>query len=136
MLWTCQEERGVRLHCRVDRRRISLLALAGFVGACVDVAPPEVNVPVDLAIFGSENSFVVRGTADIVDNKGPCPVWFGENGVTYHLFQSPHLDNEVFDRISAAGISSRLVLVVREDLEFACAFGRTAEVVDVLEVVE
>ena len=136
---SCGRPVSYRKECRavcVNWNRICVLALGGLVGACVDVAPPELNVPVDFTLFGGGNSFVVRGTGGVVDNNGPCPVWFGENGVTYHLSQNPRLENEIFDRVSAPGITSRLVLVVREDLEFECAFGRTVEVVDVLEVVE
>ena len=116
--------------------RLGVIALGVLTGSCVNVAPPEVNVPVDLTLFGEGNSFVVRGTATIVDNDGPCPAWVAENGVTYHLFQSPRLENETFDRVTEPGVVSRLVLVVRGDLELVCAFGKTAEVIDVLEVVE
>lgn len=116
--------------------RLIVLGLCGIVGACIDIGPPDVNVPIEFTLFGSGNSFVVRGTAAIVNSDGPCPVWFGENGVTYHLFQNPRLENEIFDRVSEPGATSRLVLVARNDLELVCAFGQTAEVLDVLEFVE
>jgi hypothetical protein len=102
----------------------------------MEVALPELNVPVDLTVFGDEPSFVVRGTAAVVDSNGPCRSWFGENGVTYHLSQSPRLENDLFDRVSAPGTTSRLVLMDRPDIELACAFGRIVEVTDVLEIVE
>ena len=113
---------------------------AGLVGVtlfgCIDVAPPEINVPFELTAFGGTNTFVITGTASITDQDGPCPVWLGENGVTYHLFQSPSLANDVFDQVVSVGTTARLVLVVRLDLELTCAFGRTAEVIDVLEIQE
>lgn len=117
-------------------RRLNVLTLGGLIGACVDVGPPEVNVPLDFTLFGADSSFVVRGTAAVVDNNGPCPVWFGDNGVTYHLFQNPRLENDVFDRVVEPGVVSRLLLVVRDDLELTCAFGRTADVIEVLEIVD
>lgn len=116
--------------------RAGVLILTALTGACIDVAPADVDIPVDLSLFGGDNSFVVRGTAAIADNNGPCPVWFGDNGVAYHLFQSPRLDNDVFDRVTTEGTTSRLVLSLRSDLELDCAFGRTAQVIDVLEIVE
>lgn len=113
---------------------------AGLVGmtlfGCIDVALPEINVPFEVTAFGGASTFVITGTASVADQNGPCPVWLGDNGVTYHLFQSPSLANDVFDRIVSVGTTARLVLAVRSDLELTCAFGRTAEVVDVLEIQE
>jgi hypothetical protein len=100
--------------------------------ACVEVATPEIDFNVTL--LGDSGAFVVTGTAALEDNNGPCPVWYGDNGYTYHLFQSPRLDNGLFDQVVVPGTTSRLVLVLRSDLELACAFGRTAEVIDVLYV--
>ena len=115
---------------------LTVLAALGILVGCVDVALPELNVPVDLTLFGDGPSFVVRGTAALADRNGPCLSWFGESGLTYHLSQSPRLENDLFDRVSAPGTTSRLVLVERPDIELACAFGRIVEVTDVLEIVE
>ena len=111
---------------------IVLLVHVGLLSAgCVDLEFPE-----ELALFDIATPFVVRGTAALVDNSGPCPVWIGENGVTYHLFQDPRLDNETYDWVTTPGITSRLVLSTRDDLELVCQFGTIVEVQDVLEIVE
>ncbi len=104
--------------------------------ACVEIGPPELTVPIDFTLLGGGSQFVIGGTAAIVDDGGPCPVWIGDNGIVYHLFQDPILDNETFDRVTAPGTTSRLVLVIRGDLELACRFGTIAEVQDVLEIAD
>ena len=68
-------------------------------------------------------SFVVQGTATTIDNDGPCLVWIGENGVTYHLFQDAQLDNDLFDLITTPGVTSRLEVATRSDLDVACQVG-------------
>ena len=52
------------------------------------------------------------------------------------MFQSPALDNESFDRITTPGVTSRLEIATRDDLEVACLIGTVVEVQDVLEIVE
>jgi hypothetical protein len=99
---------------------------------------------IDVQLTGAESlfpspsgtPFIVRGTATVVDSDGPCPVWVGDNGVTYHLFQNPLLDNATFDRITTSGVISRLQLSRRTDLVVACQIGTIAEVDAVLEIVE
>ena len=104
--------------------------------ACIDLTLPEIDVPIDLSLVNGGSSFVLRGTAVLIDNDGPCPVWIGDNGVTYHLFQAPQLENDIFDLVTSPGTTSRLVLTVRGDLEVACQLGEIAEVRDALEIVE
>ena len=87
-------------------------------------------------IFVRGESFVISGTYAIVDSSGPCPVWYGENGVTYHLFQSPRVPNDDYDRATTPGVRSRLEIATRNDLFLACEFGTIVEVQRVLEVVD
>ena len=103
---------------------MALLAAAGCIEVSLD------------GLLPAGSPFVVRGTATILDNDGPCPAWIGENGVTYHLFQDPFLDNATFDRITTPGTTSRLLLVTRDDLVLGCQLGTIVEVEDVLEVVD
>ena len=120
-------------------RRPALVAaccLALLPIGCFEIIQPDLAVPIDLGVLGSSSQFVVRGTAAIADNDGPCPIWVGENGATYHLFQAPHLDNETFDYVTTPGTTSRLVLAVRDDIELECQFGTIAEIQSVLEIVE
>ena len=107
-----------------------LLTLACTTG-CIDLA---LNAPETLLPIGT--AFVVKGTAAVIDNAGPCLIWEGENGITYHLFQDPRVENETFDRITTPGVTSRLEIAVRNDLEVICQVGRIVEVQDVLEIVE
>lgn len=78
--------------------------------------------------------FVLRGTAAVTENGGPCLVWRGDNGQTYHLFQYPTLENEAFDQITEPGVTSRLVLATRTDLTLDCQTGVIVEVQDVLDI--
>ena len=111
---------------------IAVSVLLVVVGGCIDL---EVNAPDTLLPMGA--SFVVSGTAAVIDNDGSCLIWTGDNGVTYHLFQDSRLDNELFDRVTTPGTRSRLELARRTDLQVACQTrGVIVEVQDVLEVVE
>ncbi|MBU0718763.1 MAG: hypothetical protein KJ749_10980 [Planctomycetes bacterium] len=110
------------------------LACWGCVAAIVGCI--SVELPAELSLTAQGVSFVVSGTAAVVDSEGPCLVWMGENGRTYHLFQSPGLDNESFDRVTTPGVTSRLEIATRDDLEVACMIGTVVEVQDVLEIVE
>lgn len=94
----------------------------------------EINVPDTLIATGG--AFVVSGTAEVIDVDGPCLVWRGDNGVIYHLFQQVNLENEIFDEVTEPGVTSRLVLAERTDLDVNCRVGPTVEVRDVLEVIE
>jgi len=87
-------------------------------------------------LFATGTSFVVSGTAALIDGEGPCLVWIGDNGATYHLFQGVGLANESFDRVTTPGTRSRLQLATRSDLTLDCHVGTIAEVQDVLEIVE
>jgi hypothetical protein len=78
--------------------------------------------------------FVLRGTAAVIDNGGPCPIWRGDNGETYHLFQAPTLENDAYDEVTQPGVTSRLVLVTRSDLTLDCQVGIIVQVRDVLDV--
>lgn len=78
--------------------------------------------------------FVLRGTAAVVDDGGPCLIWRGDNGETYQLFQHPSLNNDSFDQVIEPGVTSRLVLVTRSDLTIDCEGGVIVEVQDVLDV--
>ena len=111
---------------RFFRVACTLLLLSG--AGCIDLSADSL-LPVG-------TPFVVSGTAALVDSNGPCLVWLGENGITYHLFQDVRLPNETFDQITTPGVTSRLELAVRTDLQVACQVGSTAEVQDVLEIVE
>lgn len=104
-------------------------ALAG----CIDI-----NVPDEFSLLPVGTSFVMRGTAAVVDDPTglPCLVWVGENGITYVLFQDMRLENDIFDRVTAPGTTSRLQLATRSDLEVSCQIGTIAEVEDVLEIVD
>ena len=64
----------------------------------------------------------------MIDQDGPCLVWLGDNGETFHLFQDPRIANDDFDRVTTPGVASRLELSVRTDLFVACEVGTIVEV--------
>ena len=96
----------------------------------------EFNVPETFSLSPQGVDFVLSGTSTVLDTGGPCLSWLGDNGITYHLFQSTRLANEDFDRITIPGTRSRLVLATRSDLEISCGQGEIVEVREVLEIVE
>ncbi|UCD30046.1 MAG: hypothetical protein JSV03_06105 [Planctomycetota bacterium] len=96
----------------------------------------SVNFSVPETLLSVGTPFVVSGTATLADSNGPCLVWIDENNITYHLFQGQTVDNETFDRITTPGVTSRLLLSKRTDLEVTCLMGTIVEVQDVLEIVE
>lgn len=116
-------------------KRIGLLALPPMMvlglAACIDVA-----IPGEGSLFVTGEPFVLGGTAAIVDCDGPRLVWYGDNGITYHLFQGTRLTNDEFDRVTTAGVSSRLEIATRQDLVVSCQIGTIVEVQRVLEIVE
>lgn len=95
-----------------------------------------INLPEEISLLPKENLFVLKGTSAIVDNEGPCLVWFGESGFTYHLFQNPRVDNATFDRVVTPGVTSRLEVAKRNDLHVACELGAILEVENVMEIEE
>ncbi len=110
-----------------------LLGLAGWLvtAGCTfnfDIQPPT--------FVATGNPFVMRGTATLLEQGGGCPAWIGENGVIYHLFQNRRLSSELFDRVVTPGVTSRLELSVRTDLEVVCQVGTIVEVQSVLEIIE
>lgn len=110
----------------IHKLRIAVVsALLAGAGGCVEFSVGAAGVP-----------FVVQGTATVIEFRGPCAVWVGDNGLTYHLFQSRFLDNELFDRVTTPGTTSRLVIATRTDLEVSCQTGTIVEVQDVLEILD
>lgn len=106
-----------------------LILLIALGLSCVDV-----DIPVTPSLFPTDRSFILSGTAAVIDQDGPCLVWLGENGETFHLFQDPRIANDDFDRITAPGVTSRLEVSVRTDLFVACEVGTIVEVTDILEI--
>jgi hypothetical protein len=110
---------------------IASIALLASLAACRDLI---INAPDSLIPVGTP--FVLSGTAEVIDDDGPCLVWLGENGIVYHLFQKPTLESDLFDKITSPGVTSRLEVQERTDIDVACQQGPVLEVQDVLEVIE
>lgn len=96
----------------------------------------EFTFPSEVDLLPGGNPFVISGTAAILDQDGPCLVWIGDNGVTYHLFQDPSVSNDDFDRITTPGVRARLEIMTRNDLVVSCPIGTIVEVQRVLEIVD
>ena len=114
-------------------KKPSLFVLLGLFGAM------GCTINLDLgteALFPEGSAFVISGTADVANVDGsPCNVWLGDNGVVYHLFQTPQVDNGEFDQVTTPGVSSRLLLATRSDLVVDCRVGTIVDVEDILEIV-
>ena len=109
---------------------ICTLSVSIFTWGC------SVNFSVPEGLIATGSPFVISGTSTLADNNGPCLIWIGENGITYHLFQGSTVENETFDRVTTPGVTSRLLLAERTDLQVSCLMGTIVEVRDVLEIVE
>lgn len=113
------------------RASVMVLLAAAWLGGC--------SFNFDLGsdtLFPTGTTFVVSGTADVIpSDSGACKIWLGENGVIYHLFQTPRVANEDFDRITTSGVTSRLELATRSDLVVDCRVGTIVQVEDILEIV-
>jgi hypothetical protein len=92
------------------------------------------EVPGNEQLFPRGAPFVVKGTAGLVFSNRPCPVWYGDNGVSYHLFQGQRVDNDEFDLVVTPGVRSRLEIAVRTDIFLDCQVGVIAEVENILEI--
>ena len=107
------------------------MVVVGLVG-CVTV-----DIPEEVSLLSTGEAFVISGTAALENVEGqPCLVWVADNGLTYHLFQHPALENATFDRVTTPGVRSRLELATRNDLDVNCLIGTIVEVQDVLEIVD
>lgn len=121
--------RAARLPCGI---RISLAcAMVPLLGGgCPSLSDATSS------LFVRGEPFVISGTAGVINNNGPCKVWYGDNGISYHLFQGARVLNEDFDRANVPGVRSRLEIATRNDLTLTCKVGTIVEVQRVLEVVD
>ncbi len=116
-------------------RRIAVLLVGGallpLLWSCI-----EIRIPGEDVLFVKGEPFIVSGVSAVVDEGGPCRVWYASNGMTYELFQGARVDNTEFDQIMTPGRTSRLEIATRSDLESSCDVGRIVEVQRILEIVE
>ena len=106
------------------------VVMGGAAAGCAEIALPE-----NVSLINIGSPFVMKGSAVLLDDDGPCLAWLGDDGNTYHLIQVQTMENELFDELIAPGTRSRLVLAKRNDLTVACQMGIVAEVQNVLEVI-
>ena len=118
---------GKKLNCL---GLVSMAIMGGGVAGCAEIALPE-----NVSLINIGSPFVMKGSAVLLDDDGPCLAWLGDDGNTYHLIQVQTMENELFDELIAPGTRSRLVLAKRNDLTVACQMGIVAEVQNVLEVI-
>lgn len=110
-----------------------LLAVACLV---VAVSSCTIDIPNPLATAVG-TPFIVKGTSTMRDvfGHGQCSVWVADTGILYHLFQGDTVSNADFDAVTVAGVTSRLRVAIRSDLEVACQQGQTVIVEDVLQII-
>ena len=109
---------------------VTFAIVGGAVAGCAEIVLPE-----NVSLINIGSPFVMKGSAVLLDDDGPCLAWLGDDGNTYHLIQVQTMENELFDELIAPGTRSRLVLAKRNDLTVACQMGIVAEVQNVLEVI-
>ncbi len=114
--------------------RLAGLTLAVF-GSAIVVAACTIELPNPIGIT---NPFIVKGTSEMRDvfGRGQCPVWVADTGVLYHLFQGDTVSNADFDSVVTTGVTSRLRIAVRKDLEVGCRLGQTVVVEQVLQIIQ
>jgi hypothetical protein len=113
--------------------RSAMLTLASL-GLVLAVTSCTIDIPNPLA---TGTPFIVKGTSALRDvfGKGQCPVWVADTGILYHLFQGDNVNNADFDAVLVTGVTSRLRIAVREDLEVACKLGEPVVVEEILQIV-
>lgn len=107
------------------------------VAALLCLCLPACTVSLPDPLF-SERSFIVKGTfenRELPWGAGTVGVWVDQTGVVYHLFQGEEIANEDFDRITTPGVTSRLQLTPRADLQVGNQIGTKVVVDEVLEIV-
>ncbi len=104
--------------------------LAGMLAGCITVNVPSLTEGLSIP----PAPFIVKGTAQAIEESGSCFVWQADDGTVYILFQGSLVLNRDFDSVITPGTRSRLQLKVRYDLGEPCRPGTIAEVTRVLEI--
>lgn len=107
----------------------AMLLSTGCTFTLPDIPIPGIEAP-------GAAPFLLTGTfrTILTEDAPPCRVWEGDNSITYHLFQNPDLNSDLFDQATSEGARSRLLIQLRGDLEVGCDMGPIAEVLEVREV--
>lgn len=118
-------------------RWVRRAAWMAFFGCALIVPSCTIDLPSLPTFGGSTQPFLLKGTYMRIERFGqaPCFAWEGDNGILYHLFQDANLDNDLFDMATTVGVSSRLLIQPRSDLQTACNLGPTVEVLEVREII-
>lgn len=110
---------------------ILLLCLPAVICGCIDFGLSFGP------LFPIGQPFVIKGVAEEIDTDSSLRlIWRGDNGITYHLFQSSLVPNGDFDKATTPGVTSRLLVVTRDDLAVDPKVGTIVEVRRILEIVE
>lgn len=101
----------------------------------VAISSCTIDIPNPIA---TATPFIVKGTSTLRDvfGQGQCLVWVADTGVNYHLFQGDSVSSLQFDAVMVPGVTARLRIAVRDDLEVGCRLGRTVVVEDVLQIIQ
>ncbi len=91
--------------------------LMSTLSGCVTITLPE---QISASLLPADTSFILNGKAEAALDAYTLPVWRGEDGQGFVLFQTVDLKNSDFNKIVTPGNTSRLLLVVRNDLAPLC----------------
>ncbi|MCG8405374.1 MAG: hypothetical protein MI923_09270 [Phycisphaerales bacterium] len=117
------------------QKRFLALAMSVFTVSSLTACVPSLG---DFFPDLPSSSFIARGTFEErpIPFVGSCPVWVDSTNVVYHLFQGFDVPNADFDRVTTPGVSSRLRLRGRDDLQVGCEMdGIIVEVEAIVEII-
>ena len=95
---------------------ITLCAMAAG-GGCINVTLPS---QVSASLLPADTSFVINGQAEAAVDSSTFPVWRGEDGQAFVLFQTLDVKNADFDAVMTPGALARIQVQVRNDLAPLC----------------
>ncbi len=95
---------------------VIMCALAAGSG-CLNITLPS---QISASLLPPDTSFIINGTAQAATDATTFPVWLGEDGQAFVLFQTLDIKNDDFDAVLVPGARSRLQLQVRNDLAPLC----------------
>jgi hypothetical protein len=118
----------MRILCGIMAMACVMMAGSG----CVSISLPET---VSASLLPPDTSFIMKGQAEAVETPNTFPIWRGEDGQAFVLFQTANIKNDDFDTITTPGIPSRLQLSVRNDLAPLCQPDVTpVEIAEIFEI--
>jgi hypothetical protein len=84
---------------------------------CINITLPS---QISASLLPPDTSFVINGQAEAAVDSSTFPVWRGEDGQGFVLFQTLDVTNAHFDSVMTPGARARIQVQVRNDLAPLC----------------